>query len=306
MDKLLQRLACHGRAPGGDTGAVLSAPVLDNLRATWAGPIASIDPDQFGAWLQTALGNIAADAGDRRLPVAGNVAVIPVRGVVTPRRMEFYEQYGLTTSVDTIRAQLSAARGAEGVAKILMVYDTPGGGTFGVDELAAEIAAAAAEKPVTAHVEYMAASAGYWLAAQASQIVASPSALVGSIGVYMTHVDDTGWREQMGVAVEYISAGRDKLLGAHGPLTDGAREYLQGLVDQTYADFVGAVARGRGVSKSVAAGDQFGAGRVVTPRDALAAGMIDRVATLQDTIKQLDGPGARTRIRQRALNLIGG
>lgn len=307
MDKLLQLLSVLGQRDKNSTDAFFNNEAMFNIASALSGPICSLQFDLFVTWFQTALNNIAAEVSPVGSAVrqASSVGVIPVTGVITPRKMSYFETYGLTTSVDTIRTKLSLAMANESVKKILMVYDTPGGNTFGVNELATELQAASLKKPIVGQVEYMAASAGYWLASQSTQLIAAPSALVGSIGAYMTHVDDSKFLENMGIGVEFVSAGKDKLLGTHGPLTEEARDYLQGLVDVAYTDFTGAVARGRNVSKATAAGEQFGAGRVLVSNDALKAGMIDKVATLSDTIKRLDSPGARMRNKRRALNLMG-
>jgi capsid assembly protease len=131
------------------------------------------------------------------------------------------------------------------------------------------------------------ASAAYWLAASASEIVALPSAQVGSIGVFSMHEDVSKALDEKGVKVTLISAGKFKTEGnPFEPLSDDAKAAVQGTVDFYYGQFTSDVANGRGVAvDSVRAG--FGEGRVVTAKDALKLGMIDRVGTLDDVVGDL-------------------
>jgi ClpP class serine protease len=78
--------------------------------------------------------------------------------------------------------------------------------TDGIPELAAEIRAARGKKPIVAVANYRAASAAYWLGSQADEFVASPSADVGSIGVFAAHEDVSGMQEKLGVKTTLISA----------------------------------------------------------------------------------------------------
>jgi ClpP class serine protease len=131
----------------------------------------------------------------------------------------------------------------------------------------------------------LAASAAYYLAAQADEVVASPSSLTGSIGVFTYHVDQTKADEIEGRTVTYVSAGKYKTETV-GPLSDEARAMLQQRVDDFYGQFVNAVAKGRGVSSSaVRAG--YGEGRVLTAKRAVDAGLADRVGTIDDAVRRL-------------------
>ena len=166
----------------------------------------------------------------------------------------------------------------------MLDIDSPGGDVDGVDELAAEIYAARKQKKIIAVSNCLCASAAYYLASQASEIVVSPSSLTGSIGVYTMHEDDSAMHEAMGVKLELIKFGENKAEGNNlGPLTDSARAHMQEMVDTYGNAFERAVARGRGI-KQDEVHNKFGQGRVFDAKTAVRIGMADRVGTLADVL----------------------
>jgi signal peptide peptidase SppA len=181
--------------------------------------------------------------------------------------------------------------------------DSPGGVTDLVPETAAEIRAARERKPITAVANTMAASAAYWLASQASEVVVTPSGWLGSIGVYMLHVDWSGNNAQIGVKPTYISAGKYKTEGnPEEPLSESAREHMQEDVDRFYSMFLSDVALGRGVDVETVRAD-FGEGRVLLAEPSLQAGMADRVETFEDAVARLQATPPRSGAPVGALNL---
>lgn len=219
----------------------------------------------------------------------GAVAVIPIRGVIA-HRMSAMEDSSGGTSAEGIGKMLRAAMADQSVGTILLDIDSPGGTVTGVSELAAELFAMRGQgKKIVAQVNGMAASAAYWLAAQADEIVSLPSGVAGSIGVFMAHKSLAKALEQEGIDVTLISAGKYKVEGnPFEPLTEEAKVVMQAEVDAAYSRFVNDVARGRGVSAAdVRKG--YGEGRALTAKDAKAAGLIDRIATMDETIGRLVG-----------------
>lgn len=251
---------------------------------------------------------VAAIVGAARQPAArtqGAVAVIPVYGVISPRASLLTESSG-GTSAQAVGHAIDQATADPSVASIVLEFDSPGGNVTGVTELAAKIRRATATKPVVAHVNAMAASAGYWLASQATEVVSTPSGLVGSIGVYTEHMDVSRSLEAAGVTPTIISAGEFKVEGnPYAPLSDEARAAMQRMVDEVYGSFVADVARGRGVSPAVVRSD-YGRGRVVSAKEALRAGMVDRIATLEETIAQVAGrsPSRAARANAETLEIV--
>lgn len=220
----------------------------------------------------------------------GAVAVLPLIGTIIPRADIFTEMSG-GVSVQRFTANFRQALNNPDVASIVIDVDSPGGQVGGVDELASEIFNARGQKPITAVANTLAASAAYWIATAADELVVSPSGEVGSIGVFAMHEDISKMLEMEGVAVNLISAGKYKVEGnPFEPLTEEARTSVQSRVDEYYEMFVSAVARNRGVKRTDVR-NGFGEGRTVGAKQALALGMADRVATLDETITRLQRGG---------------
>ena len=157
-------------------------------------------------------------------------------------------------------------------------------------------------KPIIAQVDPMAASAAYWLAAAASEVVITPSGQAGSIGVYAVHTDVSKLNETLGVAYTYVSAGKHKVeLNPDEALSAEARAHMQETVDAYYGQFVSAVAKGRGVPVADVR-NGFGEGRMVTAKEAVRLGLADRVATFDETLARMVA-GKRGRGAAQALGI---
>jgi HK97 family phage major capsid protein len=226
----------------------------------------------------------AAAMGAARNGKSGKLlAVIPVYGVISARMNALNDISG-GTSAEQLTGQVRQALANPDVQSIVLDFDSPGGSVHGIDELATILFEGRSQKPIIAQVNPLCASAAYYLASQASEIVMMPSGAVGSIGVRLMHQDLSKALEMKGVKITHISAGKFKTEGdPTEPLGDEARAFLQKRVDEYYGMFVDAVARGRGV-KSADVRNGFGQGRVVGSADAKRMGMVDRIGTMDDTI----------------------
>jgi signal peptide peptidase SppA len=229
-------------------------------------------------------------------PQGSGVAVIPVYGIIAQHMAQVDDiSSGGGTSTEEIGAAFDQAIVDPDVGTIVLAVDSPGGTVYGVPELVAHITESKGRSPkrVVAVASSLAASAAYWISTAADEIVASPSSEVGSIGVYSAHIDTTKADEQMGLKVEIFSAGKYKAEGALGQaLSEEARAAEQARVDEMYGMFVADVARGRGVKPADVRGG-FGEGRIVGAKQAKALGMVDRVATLEETVQRYLRPRAR-------------
>lgn len=228
----------------------------------------------------------------------GAVAVIPVYGVLA-QRMDLMSEISGGTSYQSLQRALHAALADDDVKAVVLDIDSPGGSVPGTDELATEIRKLrGGDKPIIAQVNSLAASAAYWLASAADEIVVTPSGRAGSIGVYTAHDDVSAAMEKAGVKRTYISAGEHKVEGNEAePLPEDARDYIQRLIDHSYDKFVSAVAEGRGVSKSKVL-DGFGKGRVFFAEELLDRGMADRIATLDETLARYGAETTPSAVRQ--------
>lgn len=219
---------------------------------------------------------------------AGAVAVIPLSGPIFPKANMLTAMSG-ATSLEVFRGQFREALADEKAESIVLDINSPGGMVDMVPETFEEIFAARGQKPIVAVANVDANSAAYFIGVAAAEFIVTPSGSVGSVGVWHAHEDWSKHDEAFGVKTTLVSAGKFKVEGnPFEPLGDEAREALQATVDDYYEMFVTAVAKGRGTTvQAVRSG--FGEGRVVLAADALAAGMVDQVATLDDTIRRLGG-----------------
>jgi signal peptide peptidase SppA len=259
-----------------------------SIRAIMAQPIA---PEALQAF---------SDRSPRSGPaVRDSVAVLPVQGLLA-HRLNLMSAMSGGSSTAQIGRDLDALAADPSVSAIILDIDSPGGTLAGTPELGAKIAAARANKPIIAVANSRAASAAYWLASQASEIVVTPSGEVGSIGVVGMHKDMSKALEAEGVAHTLISAGKFKTEGnPFGPLSEEARAAFQASIDDAYNQFVAAVASGRKVDEATVR-DGFGQGRMVSAKQAVRQGMADRVATLDETIQRMLSARSRSNALKRS------
>ena len=212
-----------------------------------------------------------------------SIGVIPIHGPVTNRPGPFSFLFGGTSIVELRRA-LGEALSNRHISTIVLDVDSPGGEVDGTPELATEIFAVRGQKPIIAVVNTLAASAAYWLAAQADEIVISPSAQAGSIGVWVLHQDLSGMFEKMGVQNTLLSAGEHKTdANPFEKLATSARKDLQSHIDSIMRDFLTAVARGRGTTPALVKAS-YGSGKLYNARDAVRLGLADRIGTLDQVL----------------------
>jgi signal peptide peptidase SppA len=230
---------------------------------------------------------VQAFSGSRprsQTPTAAGVAVVPLVGLITPRLTLLSMLFGGGGGLEQFRADLRQAVASPDVSSIVLNVDSPGGSVELLTETAAELRQARAVKPIVAAVSTLAASAGYWLASQASEVAVTPSGSVGSVGAYRIHVDQSGADAQEGIKPTIVSAGEYKVeQQPHAPLADSARAELQRSVDEHYGQFLADVAAGRGTTAAHVA-EHYGKGRLLSARRAVEAGKADRVATIEQVV----------------------
>ncbi len=169
--------------------------------------------------------------------------------------------------VDEIVASIAARPPGE---RIVLWFRSPGGFCTGIAETAAEIRRLAAQYEIIAFTDDLCASAAYWLASQCASIAATPSAELGSIGVYLAFYDYAGQLAEMGVKLELFKVGTLKAIGVLGnPLDAAARAYLQAGVDEAYAAFTAAVLSMRTLAEETMQG------QTLAGPAALAANLVD-------------------------------
>ncbi len=238
----------------------------------------------------------------------GAVAVLPLYGVITQRGNMMDDISGPgSTSAQAFSACLRMALKDDTCGAILIDVDSPGGEVYGIQELAAEILDARNQKPICAIANSLAASAAYWVACCASEFYVTPSGEVGSIGVWMAHMDHSAEFEAEGVKATLISAGKFKTEGnPYEPLDEEAQAFMQSRVDDHYGAFTRAVSRARGVPIAQVR-DGMGQGRVLGADAALAEKMVDGIMTFDGVLEKMQrdlrasrSPAMPTKMRRAA------
>ncbi|MDH3304995.1 MAG: signal peptide peptidase SppA [Gammaproteobacteria bacterium] len=189
-----------------------------------------------------------------------------------------------TIGGDSTAALLRNAMSDETVQAVVLRVDSPGGSSFASEVIANEIAALqAAGKPVVASMSSVAASGGYWISAGADKIIASPSTVTGSIGVFGMIPTFQRSLDVVGVATDGVAttpwAGALRL---DREMSDASKQMVQMLVENVYDDFISRVAEHRGLDKQTV--DSIGQGQVWTGADALDNGLVDQLGDLDDAV----------------------
>ena len=251
---------------------------------------------------------VEANRRDRKPVRAASVAVLPVLGVLS-NRMDILTESSGGTSLDRLGQDFDTLVNDDTVGSIILEMDSPGGSAMGTPELAAKIFAARGTKPIVAVAQPEAASAAYFLAVAADEVVVTPSGWVGSVGTLCIHTDYSEQNEKLGVTVTYIHEGKYKVEGnSDEPLGDEALEHFKAQIHEHYEVFVKAVAKYRGKTPADVRAN-FGQGRMVLAKDAVANGMADRIGTIEETIARLAGTSrsrsqVRAERRQQRLELL--
>lgn len=230
--------------------------------------------------------------------VKGKVVVVPLNGYIS-HKPTLWSAIGLESSSEVLAGWIEGLADNNDVGAIVIDIDSPGGTVEGLSGVTDRIFSLRGKKPIIAVASDLMASAAYFIGSAASEIVADPDSLTGSIGTIGVHLDWSGAFEKAGVNPTIIKAGKYKDEGnPYKPLTEEAKEDWQKMVDDYYRTFIDTVARNRSISASKVESD-FGQGRILKAEKAKAVGMVDRIATLKQVINDLL-PKGKTKARAKA------
>ena len=186
------------------------------------------------------------------------LAVVPVHGVISSGLPSVAACFGF---VDTARIQddIASALSNSRVRAIVLDFDSPGGFVTGTPELANYIAEVGNKLPIYSFTSGLCCSAAYWLAASTRAILATPSAEVGSIGVYVAHQDTSALAKAMGLVVSVFRSGKYKGAGVPGTsLSEDQAANIQSRVDSLASLFKSAVLSHRpGIAEETMQGQTF-------------------------------------------------
>ena len=185
---------------------------------------------------------------------------------------------------DTVASLVRDARLNDDIRALVLRIDSPGGSVFASEQIYRELKAfKATDRPVIVSMGDLAASGGYYIAAPADEIWASPGTITGSIGIFALFPTLNRTLDKVGVSVDGVGttplSGELRLDRPVGPV---AAQLLQSLIERGYADFLSRVAEGRNLK--VEAVEPLAQGRVWSGRDAKANGLVDQLGGFDDAV----------------------
>jgi signal peptide peptidase SppA len=181
--------------------------------------------------------------------------IVSVWGVLGRGWEEWEKDWCGAFDVDDLMEDLASIPDGQPVC---LWFRSPGGYCGGIPETAAFLREFRKTHSLTAFTDDLCCSAAYWLAAQCDSIIATPTADLGSIGVYSALYDWTKYLEDMGVTLELFKAGNMKAMGLPGnPLSDEEREHMQARVDECYRQFTDDITANRAIDTGTMQGQTY-------------------------------------------------
>lgn len=182
-----------------------------------------------------------------------------------------------------LKKAFEKARTDDTVQAVVFRIDSPGGSALASDLIWREVMRTQREKPVVVSMGNVAASGGYYIAMAAGTIVAHPSTLTGSIGVFGGKLNLKGLYNKAGLTKEIIAHGQNATLYSdYGGFTPTERERVEKMMKTVYEDFVSKAATGR--NKSFDEIDEIAQGRVWTGKKAKELGLVDEIGGLDTAL----------------------
>lgn len=206
-------------------------------------------------------------------------------------------EIGMEQSANAIGPELAKTirkvREDSKVKAIVLRVNSPGGSALTSEIIWRETELASREKPLIASMGNVAASGGYYISCAADTIVAEPTTLTGSIGIFgMFFSGEKLIKDKMGIRTDVVKTNEHSDFGgsyplplpiSSRPLTAYERNVLQNYVNQGYETFLSRVMAGRGLSHDEL--DAIAQGRVWTGEDAQKIGLVDVLGGLEDAVK---------------------
>lgn len=173
----------------------------------------------------------------------GKVAILNIEGVLVPKASYLDSMCGFK-GTQVLRQEFQTLVNDNGISRIVLNIDSPGGVSTGIGEFAEEIFQARQEKEIVAFTNGNMCSAAYWLASAAENIIAEPSATIGSIGTYICMTKESDLEN-----IHIFQAGSKKLYGSSiTPISEDEINFFSEKVEKANNKFLSAVSKYRGVS----------------------------------------------------------
>jgi len=217
--------------------------------------------------------------GNKKEISRNKIAIIYATGSINSGKGDEKSIGSVSTS-----AAIKKARKDKNVKAIVLRINSPGGSALASDVIWRETILAKAEKPLVVSMGDYAASGGYYIACAADSIVANPTTLTGSIGVFgMIPNLSKFYKNKLGITIDTVNTGKYADMGVNRPLSTFEKNKIQTNVKNIYTTFITHVGEGRNMSTTAV--DEIGQGRVWTGYDAKEIGLIDTYGGLEKAIE---------------------
>jgi protease-4 len=188
--------------------------------------------------------------------------------------------FGRVMGSDTIAAAFESVREDESIDAVVFRIDSPGGSDVASDVIWREATLTREKKPVVVSMADVAASGGYWIATASDAIVAEPTTITGSIGIYAGKFNLAGLYDKIGVAIDGVeSSSNADFFSSSRSFTPEEREKLRRILESGYRAFLERVAESR--KKTTDEVHAVAQGRVWSGRDAKELGLVDELGGLK-------------------------
>ena len=254
------------------TGIAYEDEVLDTIRT-----LLSLEPNEKINKVQ--LSSYASPLQSDEF-ATGKIAVVVAEGEIMMGSSKQNERIG-SDLAGTIRK----LRQNENVKAVVLRINSPGGSALASDIIWKEIIELKKEKPIVASMSDVAASGGYYMAMGCDKIVAYPTTITGSIGVFGMSINIANFMEdKIGITYDVVKTSPFADIGSvNREMTSQERGIIQGEVDRIYEDFTSKAAQGRNMSLEDL--QEVAQGRVWSGEQALSIGLVDELGGLEDAIQ---------------------
>ena len=189
-----------------------------------------------------------------------------------------------TIGSETTSKAIRKARKNDKIKAIVLRVNSPGGSALASETILREMDLAKKVKPVVVSMGDVAASGGYYIACKADTIVANPTTITGSIGVFGVLMNlEKMMTNKLGITTDRVKTNQfADLASPTRALSESERAIIQNQVELIYDKFISNVSEGRNMSKEEV--DAIGQGRVWTGKDAIELGLVDVLGGMEDAI----------------------
>ncbi|MCU8560298.1 signal peptide peptidase SppA [Vibrio vulnificus] len=211
---------------------------------------------------------------------ADDIAIVVASGTI----MDGQQPRG-TVGGDTVAGLLRQARNDDKVKAVVLRVDSPGGSAFASEVIRNEVQALKdAGKPIVVSMSSLAASGGYWISMSADKIIAQPTTLTGSIGIFSVMTTFEKGFNKLGIYTDGVGTSPFSGEGISTGLSKGASQAFQMGIEHGYQRFISLVGNNRDLSLDAV--DKVAQGRVWTGYDALQHGLVDQIGDFDDAVAE--------------------